>query len=147
MFKKILWVTGALALVAGLLFSSCHRWRHHHGMSKEKIEWMQKHIASELKLDAEQKIKLAEIAKRFSDKIPEMKERRIKIADVATKTFESEKFDAQPVNAELDAMQKHFSEMKTMAVQALGDFHAILTPDQRKKLVEIMKKHQEHFNE
>ncbi|MDH4262052.1 MAG: Spy/CpxP family protein refolding chaperone [Spirochaetia bacterium] len=147
MIKKVLILTGSLIVIGGLLFSSCHRWGHHRGMSKEKIVWFQKHLASKLDLNSDQKIKLEQIANRFIDKIPEWNQRKMKISDVMTKTFESDTFDALPLNTEFDSMQKHMIEMKTMSIQALADFHAILTPEQRKKLVEIMKKHQKHYKE
>jgi len=145
MLHKILLGAGILSLFAGLLFSSCHWRSHHHGMSKEKIDWFQKHLASRLDLNADQKVKLGEIAKRFSDKIPEWKNRRVKMADVMIQNFGAENLDAKAIQTELDSMQQHFTEMKPMIVQAISEFHAILTPEQRKKFVEIMKKRHEKY--
>ncbi|MDH4198921.1 MAG: Spy/CpxP family protein refolding chaperone [Spirochaetia bacterium] len=137
---------GILAVTAALVSSGCGHWCHrHHGMSQEKLDKIEKHIASKLDLNKDQKEKFSVIMKRFSEKLPQMKTHREKMTDVLITQFGSEKFDSVALNSEMDAAAKDFTDVRKLMVQSVADFYQILDPEQRKKAADIMKKYRECF--
>lgn len=143
--KKILIVTGtallALFFAAGCRHSHCG---YGHGFHKNPKEISQK-ISSKLGLDEGQKIKMDNLVKKTFDQMPDMKKNREVLVSELIREFESEKYDKASLNRILTDMENDVKKMKELMLNSGEEFFNILTPDQRKKVVEKLKKHQERM--
>ena len=57
--------------------------------------------------------------------------------------FEMNMFDKDKMRMVLDEKEAKLKEFKSLAIDKLAEFHAILTPTQRAELVKKLKKHKE----
>ena len=131
-----------ITLLAGFSVGACrHSCHRHHGMTQEKLDMIQKHIAGKLDLNQDQKNKLTEIMKPLSEKLPEMNKTREKVSGVLIQQLESEKFNSEAFNAELESAEKDITGLRKQVVKAVTEFQAILNPEQKKKFVDLLKKH------
>jgi Spy/CpxP family protein refolding chaperone len=104
------------------------------------------HLVSTLKLDATQTAKLEKMKEEFLAKRPEMlKMRAESMADIKEMMLSSQ-IDQAKLNARMEKIQAHTGDMIKFLSAKFEEFHDILTPEQRTKLVEEMEKHAERHH-
>ncbi|OGF45807.1 MAG: hypothetical protein A2452_10740 [Candidatus Firestonebacteria bacterium RIFOXYC2_FULL_39_67] len=100
-------------------------------------------ISSSLNLTEEQKKKAVEIKEEILNKNKELRKSESKkdreIEEAFSKQIKNDKFDEKAVNKLLDAKIEGMEEMRRFMIMELKKFHAVLTPEQRIKLSDILK--------
>jgi len=144
MFKTIAIVAGTVAIIGGILAIGCSHYGHHgygHKMSADHLRKGADKVAAKLDMSAEQKARLYTLTDHIANELPEYSKTREKIANVFLEQFESDTFDARAVDNVLAGAQKDVTKMRKLVVESTAEFHDILTPEQRTKLVEKWKRH------
>ena len=137
-----------IALLMFFLFvviGGCHRHKQgcfrHHTSHKKKLNWIFKKISKELKLNDSQKIKFEKIKNDIETKHEELKGTKTEMLNVFLTQLESNEVNVSELNKEFDEKHQHIQEMKSFLIDKFAEFHSILTPEQRTKLAEKIKKY------
>lgn len=151
MIHRIFIIAGVLLLAAGaFLFHRRHYFclRAVHGRcSHEKIAGrLIKKVGKELDLKNEQKTMLRDISSELIKKHEALREERDPLFSDLIREIEKDKPDKDALNRLFDEKMALVSEMHALAVDRLLDFHATLTPDQKKKLTILIQKHHDRMN-
>jgi Spy/CpxP family protein refolding chaperone len=129
-------IIGLFAVLSALVIAGCY-----HKTPEERTEGVVQHLVSTLKLDAEQTAKLEKMKEEFLAKRPDMaKMREESIADIKEMML-SPQLDQAKLNARMEKIQAHTSDMIKFVSAKFAELHDLLTPEQRNKLVEEMEKH------
>ena len=141
MKNKIAILAVVVAVSAGLIVFGCGK-KKPHGF-EGRLGGMIDKISSSLDLNEEQKKKAAEIKEEILNKNKAIREGEDKkdreIEEAFSKQIKSDNFDEKAVNKLLDTKIAGMEDMRSFMVAELKKFHAVLTPEQRVKLSEIMK--------
>lgn len=126
-----------LAILAGVLgASACHR----HHTPAERAEWMTGKIAKELKLDEQQKAKLAAVRDEvLAARAESKKERRAMMEEVIAQV-QSERLDQAKVAQLFEQHQAGQTRMLTRVLPKVAEWHASLRPEQKAEAVEHLRK-------
>lgn len=140
-------------LVFGLLFlAACspgHSY-HSHGPSKyrspqKRVAWLKEEIADRLELDDIQKVRLDEITADLIDSGKEMNAVRASIRDTVISEFRKDEISKENLTQVFSENRAKFDDMISMFADRLVEFHQMLRPEQRAKLVAEIEKHQERW--
>jgi periplasmic protein CpxP/Spy len=128
------------AIIAGsaLVLSGCGR-GHHEGSPEKRVEKGVKGISWMLDFDKDQKAKLDVIKKDVIAKIKEEKPNREATHKEALELVKKDSLDRAAVIAFIDKQIGELNRNKTFIADKIVEFHAILTPAQKKKIVEHME--------
>ena len=130
-------------LLSILAVGGCHH-RHCHRdgkMSLEKMEKIAKRIGNKLDFTNEQHTKLKALVNRVYKDLPDYRSKRKAVHEQINVQIANDTFDKVAVDKSIREMEKDVPTMREVVVSALAEFHAILTPEQRLKAAEHMKKH------
>lgn len=134
---SILRVFVGLFLIAGALTSAaCHR----HHTPAERAEWMTGKIAKELKLDEQQKAKLAVVKDEFLAARAESKNERRAMMDEVIAQVQTERLDQAKLTQLFEQHQAGQTRMLTRVLPKVAEWHATLRPDQKSEAVEHLRK-------
>jgi len=134
-------LVGSLALLGS--FGACHAHfghGYHHHFDARHIEKIANRIASRLDLDDGQKVRFQALTDKVVARMTEIHKQHGKLPDAVIAQFESDRFDRQALNSALQGHEQFMRENREFAVSTLEEFHSILTPQQRAKVVEFIKK-------
>lgn len=125
-------------LVGGslLLFGGC---RHGHHKA-EHIDFVVDYLEEVLDLNTTQKTKLAEIRKELTAKAATLKDSREKLRPMVKEQLAAEKADTTVIKQAIALHRQDLDSVVDLAVDRLAEFHAILTPAQRQKLITKLEK-------
>ena len=126
-------VTALLAVVV----SGC--W--YHKTPEQKAEHAVQHLVTMLKLDAAQTAKLEKIKEEFLARRPDMVKMREESFKDVKEMMLSPQLDQAQLNARTEKIQANAGDMIRFVSAKFAEFHDMLTPEQRSKLVEEMEKH------
>jgi len=147
MNKKIWIFVAIFVLVAGGIFifvKKSHRYMMH-GMDTGKIlEYMADKAERKLDLTADQKIRLDQLVELYTPRIDEARKNHEKAMEIFLDDFTKEKMSRMSIEISLKKAGLEKLDFHGLYYEFVSDFHAILTPEQRKKLVDKMKKHMEY---
>lgn len=137
--RMIMFIAGA-----GLIAMSLGACRRHcgygHGQLKEKhLTYITKKLASKLDLDDAQKAKLETIKTELAAKLGSFKGVRKDVQLELVAQLKAEKFDDQKVNKLLENKEKEWVETRKFLTVKMAEFHALLKPEQRKKLAALIE--------
>lgn len=148
--KTVIFIT--FGLVLGIFFLSgfwgCQRAAANGGENgafpRHKVDWVKKELTDKLELTD---IQVAEL-----DRIIETVKARHADLHAAYPDFRTEFFDelrkdqltAEEIRQLFKSRRPAFEEMMTAISEGIADFHAVLTPEQREKLVAEMEAHKGH---
>jgi periplasmic protein CpxP/Spy len=123
---------------------------HHRGKfsckSPDKIaKFITNNIAKGLNLNEEQKAKLNSIKEEIVSMHQNNKTDHQAMHTEIKTLILSDQIDAAQLNSLIDQKLEKHGEMKDFLVSKFVEFHAILTPEQRQKLVDKLEKHHKHF--
>ncbi len=131
----LLAVTGAAFLLSG-----CHRRCGWSASPEDKANYIAKQVASELNLNAEQKIKLDKIKADLLSRKGDFQAVHAGFKDMMLGQFRATTLDTAKVNAGLDEREAKIKELRGFLVGELAEFHAMLDSTQREKLASRLEK-------
>lgn len=142
--EKIFKVSGLTFLVLGLLAGGCRHYRS----PEKRAEFVAKKITSELDLNDSQKKELYRIKDEILSKRKELKLQGPRIPSEVLAEFRQPTLDEKKINKSFELEMNKMSEMRTFMTKKAVEFHTILTPEQRNKLVDLItefqQKHHHH---
>ena len=129
---------------AGLIAMSLGACRRHcgHGfgqLNEKHLTYMSKKLASKLDLDDAQKAKLETIKTELAAKLGGMKTMRKDVQLELVSQLKADKFDDQKVNKLFESKEKDWVETRKFMTAKMAEFHALLKPEQRKKLADLIE--------
>jgi Spy/CpxP family protein refolding chaperone len=132
-----------LALTAGaFLLSGCHGRHCGWGSSPEKkADRIAKHIAKELDLTAEQRIKLDKIKADILARKGEFTAVHAGLRETLLGQIRAAAVDTSKLNAGLDDREAKIKELRGFMVAEFAEFHAMLDSAQREKLASKLERH------
>jgi Spy/CpxP family protein refolding chaperone len=140
--KKIFKLAAILLVMVGL--SACGHW---HKSPEDKANWVVKKISSELDLTDTQKAELEKMKKEYLQK---RKDLNIGITQDQKNEIVTQIKSAKIDEPKMDKMFEERAKSRQLLMQFLNkkfyEFHAILTPEQRKKLAERVEKLMKKFH-
>ncbi|MFH0780643.1 MAG: Spy/CpxP family protein refolding chaperone [Pseudomonadota bacterium] len=136
MKKWAIIITTLLTGGSMLLFGGC---RHGHNRA-EHIDFVIDYLEEVLDLDTVQQAKLAEIRKELTEKLATLKDSRQKIQPMLKEQLVAEMVDTKVIKQAIAQHRQELDSMIDLAVDRLAEFHAILTPAQRQKLITKLEK-------
>ena len=129
-------VIGALVLAGALVGAGCHR----HYTPAERADWMTGKIAKELKLDEQQKAKLAVVKEELLAARAESKKERRAMMDEVIAQVQSDRLDQAKVTQLFEQHQAGQTRMMQRVLPKVADWHASLRPEQKAEAVEHLRK-------
>ena len=138
---KKLFLAGLVIAAFSAIFCGhkmCHKGMH--GISDKHINRMVEKIADELYLDEKQQEKLNSIKEEILAKRPQLEKTSKETKDLFTKEIGKDNFDAAKINKDLDQKHEEMKEFRVFLVEKLAEFHAVLSPQQKKELAEHIEK-------
>jgi len=100
-----------------------------------------KDITNKLNLSESQKTQLLSIKNELLEKGREMHEDRENIHKEISELILSDRIDPEEVKAKGKKKHAKMEELLDLTVDRLAEFHATLSPEQKRSLVELMEKH------
>lgn len=142
MKKTIVTLSVIMGLIAsGALFWGC---RHGHKSPEKKAVWIVGKIASELDLTDDQKLELERIKDEALEKYREHREKRKAVHERIISLVKSDTLDVDEVNRIFDEKEARQKEMRPFIIEKIVEFHRILKPEQKEKLVEKLQDFREY---
>lgn len=129
----------ALALIAIGAMPACKL------SPEERAEMVVKHVSRKLELNESQKTELEKLANEATLDFKSTKPQRKELADEVEKQMLTEKADVPKLQKMLDAQHARRKELTDKWLGKLADFHSKLSPEQKQKAVEMMKKYGKMF--
>lgn len=129
----------ALAVVAMGAMPAC---KH---SPEERAVKVVKHVSRKLDLNEAQKAELEKLANEAATDFKSTRPQRAELAKEVEKQVLAEKADVTELRKLIDNQQTRRKEMMDKWLTKLADFHAKLTPEQKQKAAELMKKHSKKF--
>ncbi len=129
----------ALAVVAMGAMPAC---KH---SPEERAVKVVKHVSRKLDLNEAQKAELEKLANEAATDFKSTRPQRAELAKEVEKQVLAEKADVTELRKLIDNHQTRRKEMMDKWLTKLADFHAKLTPEQKQKAAELMKKHSKKF--
>lgn len=148
MNKTYVLVAGAvLVAFLGVFFSGCSRMHFCHPSPEKRADYFVKHITKELDLNNEQKARLNKIKDEVLAKFKEAKAEKADMHNKAVALIKQEKLDAATLDKFISEKEDKFKKIKPFMIEKIIEFHSMLTPEQKVKLVEEMEKiHKKHHD-
>lgn len=134
-----------ILLASIITIASCRHGRHskaYHGCPDSMIET----ISTDLDLNDAQKGKLIEFKDELVSKKDKMRTGHLELKEALVAELKSDSFNEDRIKTLLDREQALLDEVTDLFVDRLGEFHSVLTPEQRVMLaakVEKMKRHKQ----
>lgn len=100
-----------------------------------------KDISNKLNLSEAQTTQLFSIRDEIIEKGREMERDREKMHEELSRLILSDRIDVNEVKAEAKKKHDKMGAFIDFSIDRLAEFHATLTPEQKKSLVELMNKH------
>jgi Spy/CpxP family protein refolding chaperone len=131
------------AVAAGaVLLSGCHGrhcgWR---STPEEKADRIVKRVAKELDLRPEQKVKLDKIKADILARKAEFRAVHAGLRDLAMGEMRAAQVDQAKLNQGLEDREAKMKELRTFMVGEFAEFHDMLDPAQREKLVSKLERY------
>jgi Spy/CpxP family protein refolding chaperone len=131
-----------LAALSAFIVAGCY-----HPTPEQRAEHIVNKIAKELKLNDAQKAKLEKIKDEFLARRPEMIKAREETLRTANELMRSDVIDKAKLDALVEKNKADADGMITFIAAKFTEIHDMLTPEQRRKLVDHMEKYMWHGNE
>ncbi len=132
MFKRI---TLAVALVASLgTVAAC-------GFSEERTaQIFVNHTARKLELSDQQKARLFDVATVALEFHADMTKDEKQLREELLTMYQSDELDTNRINAVLTEKEQIFRRYSRLLIADIAEFHSTLTPEQKDKILELLKK-------
>ena len=110
---------------------------------EQRAQHLVKHISDELKLDENQQKQLERIKDEFMTKRSEMGKMREEIFEEMLSLMKDAQVDQKSTDSVVEKNQNRTNELIQFFFSKFAEFHAILTPEQREKVIALMEKHKQ----
>ncbi len=134
--KYIILIIVSLAALLALIVAGCY-----HKTPEQRAEGVVKHLVATLNLNADQTAKLEKMKDEFLAKRSDMAKMRAETMNDVKEMMLSPQLDQAKLNARTEKIQAQASDLIRFASAKFAELHDMLTPEQRKKLVEELEKH------
>jgi protein CpxP len=149
MLNKVLIIAAAFFTIL-ILLAACrtkfnHCWAH--GDPEKRAEWITKKITSELDLDNAQKIILNRIKDEILAKNREL-QTTSKQEDYINKIYgelKKDTLDRQILIEFTEEKMQHIEELRAFVIDKCIEFHSVLKPPQKEKLVKKITEYHKQF--
>lgn len=128
-------------ILLALILSGCARFRHL--SPEERAERTVEFLAEKLELDQYQHTQIEKIKGELLTKRAEMKAHRKETFDQIIALLRQDEIDEDEYQILIQKHQEHAKGVIAFFGDKFAEFHALLTPEQRTKVVDIMEKHKE----
>ena len=140
-------------MVFGLLFLAACSTRHSYHFHSpfkfrspdKRMQWFKAEIAERLELNESQKTRLDEITSDIINSGKEMHTIRASIRDTVMTEFRKNEISKENLTQVFSENRAKFDDMISMFADRLVEFHQMLRPEQRAKLVAEIEKHHERW--
>jgi hypothetical protein len=142
--RKFMAACMALMLSGTMLFTGCR-----HPSAGHRAERMVSYLTGELDLDNHQQEVLQRLAAEWKKKHEDMRKARREGIEEILEQFKEDSFSRDVILGRAEAMKPRMEESIEMFADGIAEFHSVLRPDQRSKLVaklEDFKKLHDHFH-
>ncbi|MBS1518976.1 MAG: Spy/CpxP family protein refolding chaperone [Bacteroidetes bacterium] len=130
-----------IVLVKGIAFAKNIHKFHHDGPEGFIID----RISDELDLNADQKAQVERIKGEIRNKMESEKPDREAMLKEFSEEFTKDRLDKNKILEHIQKNETKRNEMKEFMIDKLVEFHSILTPQQRLKVIEKMKEMKNMF--
>ncbi len=134
--KYIILIIGSLAAFLALIMAGCY-----HKTPEQRTEGVVKHLVTTLNLDADQTAKLEKMKDEFLARRSDMVKMREESFNDVKEIMLNPQLDQARLNARTEKIQAQTNDMIRFISTKIAELHDMLTPEQRKKLIEEMEKH------
>ncbi len=124
-----------------LVFTNCH-WKR---SFESRADWVAGKLSSKLDLTKEQEDKLEIMKKEIVAKHLELKPKNDLWMQSLLTQVRADKMDGKNIEKLGNDREASMTEMRKLVQQKLVEFHAILTPEQRKEFAELLEKVSNRF--
>ena len=141
-----------IMVFGSLLLAACsprHSF-HSHSSSKfysseKRVKWLKAEIADRLELNQEQKTKLDEISQELIESGNQMHAIRASIRDTVLTELRNDEIDKESLIQVFSENRARIDDIISDFADGLVEFHQMLQPNQRAKLVAEIEKHQKRW--
>ena len=138
----IIGVVATIVAVLSFITAGCVR---HCSSPEKKAQWAANRIKKKLKLNDEQAKTVDKIKEEILAKKADFESLKEGLHKDFLEQIKSDSFDETKINQVLESKERKFKELRLFLVDKAGEFHAILTPEQREKLAKKAEKmHKRH---
>jgi Spy/CpxP family protein refolding chaperone len=138
MVKGKLTIAILVTALSALALTACYR------TPEQRAERMVDHMASELKLNAAQKIQLDKIKDEFMARRPRLAKEREAAVREANELMRSADVDKTKLAALVERSKGQADDMIGFIASKFTEIHDMLTPEQRERLVDHIEKYTDH---
>jgi len=132
----------AVVALAGLAITSCGRPGAWHGDEsswraerERRISYVKARLADELELTDTQQSELDRMLDELKTRHDEMRAHRPEFKAQFIDTLRQDRLEADDILGLIDTKRPEFEAMLTLAAEKIAEFHNMLTPEQRAKLI------------
>jgi Spy/CpxP family protein refolding chaperone len=150
MMRKRIFILGSgLLVIASLVFIFGFRGYHgghggfFHATPEERMEFFTDKIAKRLALDDAQIKQLQSMGQEVLEKRVEMHSWHDSISDTIHNEFLKDEVNKENIDKIVSESRQKIDEMLSLIASRMIQFHQMLTPEQRKKLVTAVEEHRE----
>jgi len=136
--KYVILIVALLTALLVLAVTGCY-----HKTPEQRAERVVQKMTKTLKLDDAQRAKLEKMKENFLAKRSDMMKMRQETMDDLNEIMMSPQLDQARLNARTEKIQAHTSDLIRFISTEFAEIHDLLTPEQRRKLVEEIKKHEQ----
>lgn len=136
MLKRMTFVTVALAIVSLGLLAACNS-----KTPEEKAQSFVNHSARKFDLTDYQKARLLEVASVALDLRAELTKDQDELNVELINMFVSDQLDQPRINQVLTEKEEIFKTYSRLLITRVAEFHDSLSPQQRREIAEILRKH------
>jgi len=133
-------ILGGTVLIAMGLFSGCGHRLHKSGDPEKKANYIVKRMTKTLKLSEVQSTEVRKIVNDLMSKGQDLMGDKQKHHAVLLKQLRSDQIDMDLISNLADEKTGQIDEMKSLMITKFSELHAILTPEQRTKLADLIEK-------
>lgn len=147
--KTVFFITFGLVLGAFLLagFWGCQRAAAHgdgnDAFSRHKVDWVKKELTDKLELTETQEAELDRIIETVKAEHADLHAAYPDFRSAFFDELRKDQLTAGEIRELFESRRPAFEEMMTVILEGIADFHAVLTPEQREKLVAEMEAHKD----
>ncbi|MBI5895220.1 MAG: Spy/CpxP family protein refolding chaperone [Desulfobacterales bacterium] len=147
--KTVIWVSVGLLATAFLLvgFMACDPgrvgcFRGRNWTPEEKVAHVKSWATQELALSEAQQVELERMLTAMADKHATMRGMRTDVKKALLDELRKDQVRPEDLKQLVEAKRPAFEELLYLAATNLAAFHALLTPEQREKLIARLESHQ-----
>jgi Spy/CpxP family protein refolding chaperone len=140
-----------LLIAATLVFAGCHHRDYYHSpyggsghhSAEKHVEKLKEEITDRLELDEDQQQKLDDITQRILVSAKEFQTVRTSTRETFLSEFSKKEISRENLDQVIAQNRVRMDELIGVLADGIIEFHRMLTPEQRSKLVAEMEKHKE----